>query len=177
MSLSYLLDGYNIIHHLPALEANKNFEDSRLALVRLIEVHRPQGSLNNSVMVVFDGHAGSLGHIDTSTVKVVFSQDESADERIKRIVAKSTLKKSIVVVTNDKDIKFSVRSQGACVMSVEEFLNKMTSGPGEGKQTKRSSPQKEDEKYISQSHQQNITSEFEKIWLQRFSPREKGSAK
>ena len=150
--------------------AQKKFEDERTALVRLIEARRPQGSLNNRVTIVFDGHSGNLGQIQSVTVKVVFSQEESADECIKRIVTQSALKKNIVVVTDDKDIKFSVRAQRALVMSVDEFMDKAVSAQaGQKKQVKHKNLEKEEVKVISQTLEYKITSEFEKIWLTRSS--------
>jgi len=156
--------------------AQNKIEDAKSSLVRLLEARRPQGSLNNSVTIVFDGHSGNFGQIPSSTVKIIFSQEESADDRIKRIVLKSTLKKNIVVVTNDKDIKFSVRAQGARVMSVDEFMYKIIPGQiDQRKQAKHSRPEREDVKHIPQTLEYKITAEFEKIWLEGSgrSPKEK----
>ena len=58
MSLIYLIDGYNVIHRIPAL-VDKDLETSRDHLIRLIEIHRPQGSLQNSVTVIFDSSSGA----------------------------------------------------------------------------------------------------------------------
>lgn len=168
MSLNYLLDGYNIIHHLPA-PAPEKFEDDKERLVRLIETHRPHGSSRNTITVIFDGYPPGAGRIESAVVKIIFSQGESADDCIKKIVFKSALKKNIVVVTNDRDIKFSVRAQGCRVLSVEEFLSKIVTRPaghsGKKTNTMRTAKQKHDDKYISQTLEHKITSEFENIWL------------
>ena len=96
MSLNYLLDGYNIIHRLPVL-TQKNLEDARNDLIRFIEIHRPQGSSNNSVTIVFDGQPGMGGQPDASGVKIIFSSGESADDYIKRAVSRSPRDRKSVV--------------------------------------------------------------------------------
>ena len=156
MSLNYLLDGYNIIHRLPVL-AQKTLEDARNDLIRFIEIHRPQGSFNNSVTIVFDGQIGMGGPPDASGVKIIFSSGESADDYIKRAVSRSPHKKSTVVVTDDRDIQFYVRAQGAQVKSVDEFLSR--------KEAEKNSEAAEDSKYISKTLEYKITAEFEQIWL------------
>ncbi len=55
MSIHYLLDGYNIIHQMPAALDLTKLEDQRRHLIRFVEQHRPQGSANNRVTIIFDG--------------------------------------------------------------------------------------------------------------------------
>ena len=57
MSLHYILDGYNILKQIPAFN-DLSLEDGRRGLMRWIETQRPQGSVNNTVTVVFDGESG-----------------------------------------------------------------------------------------------------------------------
>ena len=163
MSLSYLLDGYNIIPALPALDL-KRLEEAREGLIRLIEIHRPQGSLSNKVTIVFDGQAEFFGQTHAGAVKIVFSRGESADDCIKRMVSDSKQKKNIVVVTNDRDIRFFVRAQGARIVSVEDFVKKLRADFLR-KGTNPSSPSGEDSKYISKTLEFQITSELEEIWI------------
>ncbi len=166
MSLTYLLDGYNIIKLVPLL-AEKPWDESRAFFIRWIEAALPQGSRNNQVIVVFDGQPGSWGDCSTSVVQVVFSLDESADDRIKAMVNRSKSKKTIVVVTNDRDIIYAVRAAGASSMSVEDFMRKGRQHPlGAKTLPKKMAQQKQDQsKYISKSLEFKITSEFERIWL------------
>ncbi len=60
MSLHYLLDGYNILKQIPAFR-DLPLEDGRRGLLRWIDHSRPQGSVNNQVTVVFDGHPDHFG--------------------------------------------------------------------------------------------------------------------
>ncbi len=131
----------------------------------MIELHRPQGSIKNSVTIVFDGQPGIVGRARASSVRVVFSENESADDRIKAMVERSPAPKSTVVVTNDKEIKFRVRSLGAQVLGVEEFFARMSSRPQGTAPGKSKKSSREDAKVISKTLEYEITTEFEKIWL------------
>ena len=164
MSLRYLLDGYNIIHQIPGL-ANGKLEDQRKNLSKWIETHRPQGSLNNEVIIVFDGKSEFFSQMQVSEVKVVFSQDESADEKIKRMVSDATHKKSIVVVTNDREIQYAVRAQGAKTMSVEIFMAKAIKSEKESPSSAITTTPAKSGKNISESLKFEITQELQNIWL------------
>jgi len=149
----------------------KKLEDRREGLIALIERFQPQGSRKNSVTIVFDGKsdvyapAGGAGLSRPYNVKVIFSRDETADEEIKRLVQESTRKKSIVVVTDDRDIKYHVRALGATLMSVAEFLAKLAAPKPTAVEPKAKSKEPLDTKRISKTLEQKITSEFAEIWL------------
>lgn len=168
MSLHYLLDGYNIIPQIPDL-AIQRLEEQRYRFVRMIEVSSPQGSLRNEVTVVFDGRPDVIGGMRSSVAKIIFSRGESADNKIKKIVTRSSNKKNIVVVTDDRDIQYSVRAMGAKVIGVQEFLLKMNlskAGIKRGRGNKGRGGAG-GSKYISKSREARITLEFKKIWLNR----------
>lgn len=166
MSLHYLLDGYNILHQMP-IELRGKLEDQRHQLIQWIENHRPQGSIKNSVTIVFDGQSGIYGgDRNFPSVKVIFSQDESADEKIKSLVAQASNKKNIIVVTNDRDIQYAVKASGAKVMPVEEFLALADKRHLRSAQnSSKHSMEKESSSKVSTSMEYKITSEMEQIWL------------
>jgi predicted RNA-binding protein with PIN domain len=72
--------------------------------------------------VVFDGH----GDVEKSRVRkplrVVFSNDRSADDVIVAMVGRSRSPRGIVVVSDDREVRFRVKDRGASVMSVSQFL-------------------------------------------------------
>ena len=144
-------------------------EDRRHQLVRFIEFRRPQGSLRNPVTIVFDGKAGHWSGTDSSGVRVVFSEGETADTRIVRMVSQAPNKKTMVVVTDDREIQYAVRALGAQVSGVQEFLGRVLKSSAKMKGGKKESGSSQErgsqEKYISQTLAHTITSEFEKIWL------------
>lgn len=166
MSLQYLLDGYNIIHQMP-MDLKDNIEDQRKRLVIFIETKRPQGSLNNKVAIIFDGRVGIYGRIDSSIVKIIFSKDISADDKIKQIVSQAGNKKRIVVVTDDREIKYAIGALGAKALSVKEFL---AAGVGRKKMRGIFNREASEEstrtvKRISRSTECRITEELKKVWL------------
>ena len=163
MSLHYLVDGYNIIKQAPAF-ADQTLEDGRAGLLRWIDAHRPHGSVNNRVTVVFDGKPDRFGSLPAGAAQVIFARTESADDRIKVIVEQSAARTNLVVVSDDKGITFYVRSLGAKIMGVKQFAPGLfetgrTSSKRARTQNSRSG------KYISLTKAEQINKEMERIWL------------
>src|SRR5258708_519339 len=123
MSLHYLLDGYNILKQMAAFR-DLPLEEARRGLLRWIDQSRPQGSVNNQVTVVFDGHPDHYGSAAQGEIRVIFSDGCSADDKIKRMVEDDLARKNCVVVSDDKEIFLYARSLGAKIMSVEAFTSK-----------------------------------------------------
>lgn len=98
-------------------------------------------------------------------MKVIFTKNESADDKIKKIVQNAQHPKQIVVVTDDKDIKFFVRSLGAKVISVADFLKKAQSTASNP--TLGESQKQREQKRISRVEGDKITSEMKEIWLKK----------
>ncbi len=154
---------------MPVLKLDK-LEDQRRNLVHFIEQRSPQGSSKNCVTIVFDGDQDVFGGMKSTAATILFSQGESADDKIRSIVAEAKNTKNIVVVTDDRDIHYAVGALGAKAIGVSQFLSK---GQPAGKkkpiaqtntkQAKKVSP--ESEKYISKTDESKITSELGKIWL------------
>ena len=165
MSVHYLLDGYNILHQLPVNES-LSLEERRQHLIHLIEINRPQGSVKNQITIIFDGKKGVIGRDASSTVKIMFSQDESADEKIKTLILKAANRKNFIVVTNDNGIVFAVRALGASIITVQEFLAKIRS-PQSQKPAPSFSRERETMKRVSSVAASNINSELSAIWLKR----------
>ena len=154
MSLQYIIDGYNIINRNDFLIKHR-LEDSRAGLLRFIRENNPCGSRRNLITVVFDGKAEySVCKLD-SRCKIIFTKNESADDKIKSMVEKSSNPKNIVVVTDDKQIKFFVRSLGAKIMTVQNFIQPTLE--------KNKAPLLEKELILSKARA--ITEELKKVWL------------
>jgi len=89
---------------MPSALSLDKLEDRRRHLVRFIEQHAPQGSPNNRVTIVFDGDLDIFGGMTSTTAKIIFSQGESADDKIKRIVSQAENVKNVVVVSDDMEM-------------------------------------------------------------------------
>jgi len=116
------------------------------------------------VTIVFDGQADIIGKKMESVVNIIFSKDETADDKIKKMIAQSAQQSNMVVVTDDRDIQYAIRALGAKVCAVKEFLGRMITSQEKVLQKNKKSKKRE-EKYISKTLERVITSEFEKIWL------------
>ncbi|MFH1202037.1 MAG: NYN domain-containing protein [Candidatus Omnitrophota bacterium] len=159
MSLHYILDGYNLIKQTPSL-TGKKLKDSREKLIHFIRDKRPQGSERNAITIVFDGASNGFDYpTKNCAVTIIFTRDESADAWIKRAVEKAKEPKKIVVVTNDKEICFYVRSFGARLLSVKEFVF------GKEKITRPGTQFSENKIELSTQEAEEITEELRKIWL------------
>ncbi|MBL7131590.1 MAG: NYN domain-containing protein [Candidatus Omnitrophica bacterium] len=123
MALHYIVDGYNVIKKTAFLN-HKKLKDARDALLSFIDKYRPHGSYNNQITVVFDGRDDIFGFKHNYDFCIIFTRNESADDRIKSLIDKTSNPKNIIVVSDDKDIKFYCRSQGAKILGVDDFIKK-----------------------------------------------------
>lgn len=157
MSLLYVIDGYNIVNHPEFCRARKASGGAQAALIDFIVSKRLTGSAKNKVIVVFDGYPAPVEDRGEK-FQVVFSRRISADERIKKIVEERAQRKSIIVVSDDAEIKFSARSLGACTLGVEEFISA------------KDKPLRPSEDAIDDSlgftEKQRINDELRKLWLE-----------
>jgi predicted RNA-binding protein with PIN domain len=144
---------------------HQQLDTQRHSFVHMLLTKRPQGSPRNTVTVVFDGYPAGFGEdLSSGNVHVLFACNRSADDRIKDIVQKAPLKKSMIVVTNDRAIQYAVRALGAKVLSVEDFLHKAHPSPSSGS-TDTQKAQTGLKKNISDRDKRHINSELEDLWL------------
>ncbi|MDP2941159.1 MAG: NYN domain-containing protein [Candidatus Omnitrophota bacterium] len=159
MSLLFVIDGYNVLNH-SAFNRKRNASHGPppQAIQSLIREKRLTGSLKNKVILVFDGYpaqgepAGGY-----SGINLIYSRKVSADEIIKQIVEESASRGNIVVVSDDKEIKFMARFLRAGHMGVEEFIGAKERAPHQEE------PLSKPELNYSQAHK--INEELKKLWL------------
>ncbi|MDP8265767.1 MAG: NYN domain-containing protein [Candidatus Aceula meridiana] len=163
MSLHYILDGYNVLNKLPRL-IQKSLKDAREGLVQVLEVDRPQGSIKNKVTIVFDGQPGMLSGMKTNSVFVIFTENQTADDRIKRIVDNAANPRNIVVVTEDREIQIYVKKLGARVLAVKGFFEKIKKKQGFQASLKRKRGLGEIQR-VSKSAEYKINNELTEAWL------------
>jgi predicted RNA-binding protein with PIN domain len=167
MSLAYVIDGYNIIHHTGFSTSKSNFKDDRLALLELIYSCRLCGSRRNSITVVFDGYSDEASLKENNfAIKVVFSFDITADEKIKRIVEESINTKTIVVVSDDRQVSSSAKHLGAKSLGVEEFLGILEKKRNSSKKNNKLKSV-EPKKNLSYTQAKNINDELKDLWLKK----------
>jgi len=156
MSLRYIIDGYNLIRH-RAYQGRSQSKDERRGLLEFIRTRRPCGSRKNRVTVVFDGYSGERRAPDTD-IEVIFSCDISADDRIRRLLEAGPKDKSVVVVSDDRQVREFCRLYGATALGVEEFL-----APKEGRVSAKEAESVKPE--LSSSQMRRINQELKDLWL------------
>ena len=78
------------------------------------------------------------------------------------MVEESANRKNIIVVSDDKEIKFMIRSLGAQHLSIEDFIGR-DEGPAEAKGKKKSKELSKQE--LNYTQMRDIDEELKKIWL------------
>lgn len=158
MSLHFIIDGYNLIRH-RSFNFPSRIHDPRFALIQFLRVDKPCGSSKNKVTIVFDGYSGDFSLRDLE-FEVIFSCEDSADARIKKILENSPLVKSSVVVSDDRQVRDFARLCGAVSLGIDEFIN-----PPQ----KKASSRKEDPSKAALSYSQahKINEELKKLWLKK----------
>lgn len=158
MSLRYIIDGNNCLHH-PDFDYPKNTPDSRLALPAFILKHKLTGSRKNQVLLVFDGYprAPQQNQGLQDNIEIIFSRKETADQTIKRLLEKAAGVKNIIVVSDDKEIRIFTRLIGARSLSVKDFICRK-----ERLIRAQTDPVKSE---LSYTQMHKINQELRKIWL------------
>ncbi|MBI4707282.1 MAG: NYN domain-containing protein [Candidatus Omnitrophica bacterium] len=163
MSLQFVIDGYNIIKHTQFSRfAKRNIKDQRFALLELIKSGNLTGSPKNKVIVVFDGYPDvSARSLREEPFEIIFSGEDSADKKIMRMVELSQSPKNIVVVSDDREIKFFVKSCGATALGIEDFV----AAKDRRERNKKESEAVKNDLSYSQMHK--INEELKKVWLDK----------
>jgi len=131
MSRKFLVDGYNLMHKIPAVKQKMggDLEAARHDLVRRLSIF---GSGKNcSITVVFDGRSGySPTESGAGGVKVIFSRGpEKADPLIKRIIDQQGGGSMLNVVTSDHEILNYARLYSCTLLTSEDFISMMSLRP------------------------------------------------
>ena len=138
-------------------------------LLEFIKTHKLCGSPKNKITVVFDGYPNlSSQKLDEEDINVIFSQEETADSRIKKMAETQGNPKNTVVVSDDKEIKFFVRAVGARSLGVEEFIHPVSKYKDGLNRKKKLESEDRDLLKPELSHSQigEINQELRKIWLE-----------
>lgn len=159
MSLTYVIDGYNLINHPLFVRNHKEGKLPQLALLNFIKSKHLTGSSKNTIYLVFDGYRPFELAIDASKDNnMIFSCDASADDKIRKIVEQAKNKKEMMIVSDDRDLCTSIKHLGAKIISIEDFVGEKQSV----KNQKEKLLKKQDLNY---SQIDAINKEMRDIWL------------
>lgn len=158
MSLRFIIDGYNLLKHPLVAPETKKAKDPGAAIVNLIKFNNLSGSANNNVIIVFDGYpGGETVCCRAQNFQVVFSEEQSADDRIRQILEKSGGKNTLVV-SDDNQVRLCARLFKARDLPIKEFIRHK-----EAKLRKSASAALKPEVTYAQMHK--INTELRKLWL------------
>lgn len=120
----YIIDGNNLIGKIKSLASiqKKDKQASREKLTHLID--RFFANKKVTVTLNFDGFANEK--IKSVNAKIVYSENLSADDKIKKQIEEAVSKRNIVVVTSDNNIKEFAKVCGCEVISSDAFGREIT---------------------------------------------------
>ncbi len=162
MSLQYVIDGYNIINHPLFVSAPRTSCGPQTSLVLFIKSKHLTGSSKNKLDVVFDGYPPRDWDPKEwgTNLRVIFSRKISADDKIKMIVEESANRGNIVVVSDDKEVRFMAKALGASCLGVSGFIGAKDNARSHGHHS--AGNLKEELTYIQMS---KINQELFKRWI------------
>lgn len=151
----YLIDGFNLFHKIRAIADSPT---PRRDLVNYIRRNNLTGSRNNRVTIVFDGFETAELSRDPE-FEIVFSENRTADDIIKDLIAASRNKRDLIVVSDDREILARAHAEGATLCRTREFI------AARPKKRKTRAQKSDDDRDLSPSTMMDITEELEKKWI------------
>lgn len=117
--LIYIIDGNNLIGKISSLMSlqKKDKQASREKLVYMLDRYFIQKKAN--VTLHLDGHPN--GRINSSKIKIIYSENLTADEKIKKQISQSKSPRNIIAVTSDSNLAQFAKVSSAKVIFSEEF--------------------------------------------------------
>lgn len=121
--MEYILDGLNVIKSsfIKKYE-KKSIEGGKEFLIDILEKYKRKHP-SIEITIVFDGFPSSLDIYRERKIKIIFSHEITADEKIKKILENKKNKNKIYVVTDDREIGEFTRILGGNIFKVKEFMD------------------------------------------------------
>jgi predicted RNA-binding protein with PIN domain len=121
--ISYIIDGNNLIGKIPELIKiqRKEKQTSREKLVLMMQ--RYFQDKKAIVSLHLDGYPGEK--INAGKIKIIYSENITADEKIKKQIEKSKSPKTTTVITSDSNLSQFARVCSCKVISSEDFAKQL----------------------------------------------------
>jgi len=121
--LTYIIDGNNLIGKISSLMSlqKKDKQASREKLVYILDRYFSQKKAN--VTLHLDGHSGS--RVNSSKMKIVYSENLTADEKIKKQISQSKSPRNIIVITSDSNLAQFAKVCSTSVIPSDEFVTEI----------------------------------------------------
>ena len=133
--MHYLIDGYNLLHHVGLLTGRAG--PSGLEKARQALLGRLSGRLGEhaaDVTVVFDARRApptASDRLDYQGIEVLFTRREEADDLIEELIRRAAVPKLLTVVSNDHRIRDAARHRGCPAAECVEFWESLDRRPPE----------------------------------------------
>lgn len=128
--MSYIIDGYNLLHAMGVLTGRvgpQGLEKARRRLLGLLGA--VVGSGRGDVTVVFDAAAapaGAPGEHRYLDIRVCFSaQHQEADDLIEELIRRHSSPRQLAVVSDDHRLQQAAQSRQCRVLGCGEFLDEL----------------------------------------------------
>lgn len=120
--LHYIIDGNNLIGKMSSVKSkDKNAEREKLAFL----LERYFSKKKAKVTLHFDGHKNLP--IKISGIKIVYSENRTADEHVKDEIERSSNRKNITLISSDNNLKEFARVCSCAVKNSEDFIKDINS--------------------------------------------------
>jgi len=120
--MEYIIDGLNVIktsfikkYEIVCFEKGHEF------LIYILERYKRKHPYIEFT-IVFDGYCQNV-NLYTSKLKIIFSNEITADEKIMKILENKKNKKEVFVVSDDREIQQFTKILGGNFLKVDEFLD------------------------------------------------------
>ncbi len=131
--MDYLIDGYNLLHHVGLLQGKvgpQKLERARMALLgRVSGFYKDQAA---HVTVVFDANHAPADVAPEQVylgVHVYFAVHEEADDVIERLIRRSSAPQNLTVVSNDRRLRDAARRRHCPLLECVDFWEMLEKRP------------------------------------------------
>jgi predicted RNA-binding protein with PIN domain len=141
----YIIDGNNLIGKTPSINKlqRKRKDASREKIAFLIG--RFFAKRKASVSLHFDGYKND--DIKVLGIRIKYSENQSADQKIKKEIEQSKNPKNIIVVTSDNNVAEFARVCSCSIMKSEEFSKALFKTDAVDEEKQRIDELKNDEEF------------------------------
>ena len=147
--MKIIIDGYNLIWAVPEIrkkvlneEKGINLEGGRKKLLHYLEIYQRAHS-KLKITVVFDSKEEIFPYpFLPSKIRVFYSNGETADNLIEKMVEDEKNSEETLVVTSDNELERTVKEKGAEVIGSLTFFERISPGKKNLGHQELSNPQK-----------------------------------
>lgn len=121
--MEYIIDGLNVIKtsFIKKYEV-VSFERGRDFLIDIVERYKRKHP-KVDFTIVFDGYCREAHFYSGKRIKIIFSNEETADVKIRKLLEKKKNRREVFVVSDDREIREFSKILGANPLKVFEFLD------------------------------------------------------